>query len=148
VVCAWSRRYLQLLQTIIPDGTVSALGSFNLDQGNNGSFRDSFNGENPDPTNNNRPFAMAFIGAVAGGTNFDDPIFMESSIYNQIDNEKLITSHQVNQSTLGPGTVPDRAEIVTKWVNTITKVSRIDWRNGQAGSFDTDTEGVVFGSDQ
>jgi len=143
-----ARRYLQLLTKIIPNGTVNALGSFNLDQNANGAFRDSFNGETPDSTAINRTFAMAFVGGLAGFTNFTDPIFMESSIYNLIDEEKLTQSHQVNRSTLGASNVPDRAESVTKWANLITKVSRIDWRNTVAGSYDTDTEGIVFGSDQ
>ena len=57
--------------------------------------------------------------------------------------EKLGIRHLINQSTATAGTVPDRAEVVYKVVNT-ADLSSFKWTGGD---FSTDDQVVVLGSD-
>ena len=62
--------------------------------------------------------------------------------------EKLFIEHLVDTGGSGGGLAPDRVEYVFKMVNDgDTRVTRVDFTNGSSGSYDTDSNITVLGSD-
>ena len=63
--------------------------------------------------------------------------------------EKLGISHLVTNGTIGAGTAPQRQELVYKYVpaDLTDAITRVDEYNASAGSFDTDSNITVLGSD-
>jgi hypothetical protein len=77
--------------------------------------------------------------------------FGDVSIFNKINNEKLFQVHSVASNIIGSAVTPIRRdEMIHKWDNTITKISRLFMGHdlGDVGTLDTDTEAVVFGTEQ
>jgi len=139
-----ARRYLQFLTKIEkPVGQSTAtLLEFNLDGANNYALRRSANGAGDVLVPNTDGLAWNF--------NQVDPDFQELSFYNLLEEEKISIAHSVGRGTLGAGFAPNRLEDVFKWANTFTKISRANSKaiGGIDELFDTDTNMVVFGSDQ
>ena len=62
--------------------------------------------------------------------------------------EKLFIEQLIDTGGSGAGNAPDRIEYVFKMVNDgDTRVTRVDFANGSAGSYDTDSNITVLGSD-
>ena len=79
------------------------------------------------------------------GQNYNEIFFQRYSIINEIMSEKLVNWLEVS-SPLGV-VAPQRAEVVGKWTNIVTPISRFLIRNDQAGDFAPDSEFLVFGDD-
>jgi hypothetical protein len=63
--------------------------------------------------------------------------------------EKLGISHLITNGTIGAATAPQRQELVYKYVPSplTDAITRVDEYNAAAGSFDTDSNITVLGSD-
>jgi len=136
------RRYLQVLTTgVVSSGPIDWQHRFNLDDSANYANRQSFNGS-VDTFFGNETFAHLL------NTNNQESVFAETSIYNSLSDEKLVQTNMVDNNLIGSSNPPNRIEVVSKWANEITKISRITIVNTDTGLIDTDTEGIVFGSEQ
>jgi len=137
------RRYLQFLTKIEkPVGLQTGqILQFNLDQQNNYAYRRSANGA-VDVT-------VPSTNGLAWNFNQTDPDFQDVSFFNLVDEEKISIAHSIGRGTAGASNVPNRLEDVFKWANTITKISRANSKAlGIDKLFDTDSNMVVFGSEQ
>ena len=144
-----ARRYLQFLghsEPGVPSGFDLANLRFNLDNDNNYAFSSNFNGVG-DGFSPNSPYARLQSGAIITDTRR----FYDATIYNQFQFEKLYQSHEIDASSVGPASAPERSENAGKWSNLITPISRVSFYNqkgGLPGEWDLDTEAVVFGSNE
>jgi len=117
-------------------GVIRGLLDFNLDQASNYAQRLNTNGTIPDPaTTVNQPALF--------GQNYFEVFFQRYSVFNSITEEKFVNWLECS-SPLG-NTAPQRAEIVGKWANKITPISRLLIRNDQVGDLAVDSEVEVFG---
>ena len=82
---------------------------------------------------------------IAQGIGGGAPMFYNMFIVNNSANEKLGISHGVSQFTAGAGNVPDRNEVVFKWDETASQISRIDI-NSSSGNFGIGSTLKVWGS--
>jgi len=113
------------------------LGSTTLDTGSNYATRYSLNGA-ADGT-------LVSQTAIHGGVNTYGQFF-NFFIINNASNEKLIIQHTVQQGTAGAGTVTQRAERVSKWVNTSNQADIFGLINSGTGNFGTNTIMNIYGS--
>ena len=132
------KKYLWVQLYIEPSGTVDIDMTFNNDT-TSYARRQSFNGAG-DSTNINQ-------SNVQLSNNVTVPQFMNMFIINNSSNEKLGIMHQIRQGTAGAGNAPDRYEMVFKYDETASQISRIDINNTESGSFGTNSIIKVFGSD-
>ena len=136
-----ARRYLQVLTTGIgSSGFINWEHRYNLDNEDNYANRQSFNG-GADTTFGNQTFAHLL------NLNAQEAIFGDTSIYNRLDDVKIVQTHIDSIGIIGSSNPPNRIEVATKWANQLTKISRISIINSSSGVLDTDTEAVVFGSE-
>jgi hypothetical protein len=68
-------------------------------------------------------------------------------ICNVSGEEKLSIMHAVARGTAGAGNAPNRREAVGKFTETTGQITDVEGFNEQAGSFDTDTNLTVLGSE-
>ena len=61
--------------------------------------------------------------------------------------EKLVIGHFINQNTAGAGNAPLRREMVGKYDETASRITRIDIDNVGGGDFDTDSNLSAIGTD-
>lgn len=141
-----ARRYLQLLETNLAiNGNIQPEITANLDFSLNYAVRFAENGVSQGTFLNQDNIALN------NQTLDDTQGFVESVIYNSELEEKLFQVHSFGSNTIGPGNAPVRRdEMIHKWTNTFTKISRLfmghDLLDG--GTLDTDTEAVIFGTEQ
>ena len=144
-----ARRYLQLLAHSRAGPKLPTIHSvaarFNLDEATNYSIRREFNGGGDAGFGSQTLFQWFVFGNAIEN-------FIESSIYNVVNDEKLAQTHMVETPDLLASSGPTRLEHVGKWVTKGTKISRITLLDETGfsppdGIFDTDTEMVLFGTE-
>ena len=135
-----ARDNLMIIPYVYDEGSnqVYGQGRFNNDSGSNYANRWSRNGGS-DTTNNSQSEMITYFAGAAYG---EFGIFEMANIAGQ---EKLLIDHGVAADATGAGTAPKRHEGVHKWANTSNQVTRFDYINGGAGTFDTGSEVVVLG---
>ena len=135
------KNYLMVQYFIIPSGSLDNISArFNNDSGSNYARRYSTDGGSDGVSTSLNQLRFRSGGAVS------NTFFGEFPITNISDEEKLVISHQVRNNANGAGTAPSRAEMVGKWANTSTQITRIDLIQDGSGSFDTDSEVTVYGT--
>ena len=137
-----ARDNLMIIPYVYDEGSnqVYGQGRFNNDSGNNYANRWSRNGGS-DSTNTSQSEMITYFAGAAYG---EFGIFEMANIAGQ---EKLLIDNGVAADATGAGTAPKRHEGVHKWANTSNQVTRFDYINGGAGTFDTGSEVVVLGYD-
>ena len=81
-----------------------------------------------------------------GGSNVY-PNFSIGYFINISSEEKLVIVHSVGQNTAAASNAPNRWEAVIKWSNTSAQITEIDIDNTEAGSYDTESNISVIGTD-
>ena len=133
------KRYYMVLQDIQVSGSANALLRFNSDSGTNYSRRwQNDGGSDGSSTNsdvlkssngwNTREFAVGYVANLAG-------------------KEKLWLQDVVSDRGSGAGTANSRAENTSKWANTSSAISSLNYFNDTGGDFASGTEVVVLGWD-
>jgi len=61
--------------------------------------------------------------------------------------EKLLIFWNISPNTAGSGNAPERMELVAKWVDTTNTLDRVDCNNSAGGSYDTDSNISMLGTD-
>ena len=84
---------------------------------------------------------------IEAGTNHVSPSFGVGYWCNIATDEKLFMGMEVSQNTAGAGNSPNRWEGVGKYVSGNNIISKFDLRDNQSGSYDTDSNVSVLGSD-
>ena len=131
----WFQIFAETVTNIVPRL------QFNSDTGTNYSRRGSNNGGS-DFTS----VSGVELGLEVGNT--ADNSFINGFIINNSANEKLMISHTVNGGGAGAGNDPDRKEIVGKWANTSSQITKLVINNtGGSGNFGTNSIIKVWGSD-
>lgn len=115
------------------------LGNSTVDTNTNYSFRHSLNGAG-DSTN------TSIAGAWFAPRSFSVPAFFDLFIINIGTREKLIISDTVYQNTAGATNVPDRHQVVGKWVNTTDMANVAQIYNAGTGDFDTASTVKIWGA--
>ena len=131
----------QFLLHIIPTGTVDINLTFDNNSNTDYARRQSYNGGS-DSTNTSESF-------IQYSNNVTVPQFCVLFGVNIDSKDKLFIMFQNRQGTAGAGTAPDRYEMVSK-IDTTTNTgqyTRIDNNNPESGSYDTDSNVSVLGSD-
>ena len=113
--------------------------SFNGDTGNNYARRWSTDGAS-DTTQTSRANVNWHQSIINEGLGIVYLVNISS------EEKLLITSSVVNGST-GAGNAPTRKEFVGKWANTSAQITQFTHTNTDTGSFDTDSNVSVLGSD-
>ena len=135
-----AKKYLWIQESKIPTGNCRSKYQFNSDTGNNYTIRSSDDGAT-DATSASIPEIYAYI---TGGTSTG---FINIHIINEAANEKLIIGDVVEQNVAGAGTAPQRRELVGKWANTSNQITSIKVFNDGTGSYNTDSEVTIYGTD-
>ncbi len=138
-----SSKFNQVMTHKIPSGATQTdiqLGNTTIDSGNNYSYRWSEDGGSDQTTTG--------TSKIAHDVFFNSTIdtFMINYIVNISSEEKLAISFHVGE-TSGSGTPPHRSELVGKWANTSNQFDIVNGTNTSGGSFNTDTNLTVLGSD-
>ena len=116
------------------------VGNSTVDTGSNYSRRTSNNG-GADSTNDSMDKLSSFYGSI------DDSGFAVGYFVNIATEEKLFIVHGTGNDATGAGTAPERREFVGKWSNTSDLIDTCRVFNEQNGSYDTDSNHTVIGSD-
>ena len=137
-----ARDNLMIIPYVYDEGSnqVYGQGRFNNDSGSNYANRWSRNGGS-DSTNTSQSEMITYFAGAAYG---EFGVFEMANIAGQ---EKILLDQGVAADATGAGTAPKRHEGVHKWANTSDQVTRFDYINGGAGTFDTGSEVVVLGYD-
>ena len=133
-------KFLQTLYHSLPTGDVIGNLTVNSDSGSNYAYRFS-DGGGTDSTQTSK--ALLEIGTSA--TSNDE--FAVIYTINISTEEKLFIVFDVGQNAINAGTVPRRRELVGKWANTSNQITKETFTNVQSGSFNTDTNISVLGTD-
>ena len=129
-----------ILTNTIASGALSTQATFDNDSGTKYAYRNSWDGSG-DGTGVSKGNVQQWDGNNGSST----PQFVVSYLCN-IDGEEVLGMYWgVDQNTAGAGTAPHRRETVYKFTDT-TQITRIDLNNSGAGSFDTDSNLSVLGS--
>lgn len=119
---------------------INGILNFNNDTGTNYARRRSANG-GTDSTSTSTQYPELYSYGAA------HPFFSRIFIINISSEEKLVIVHSVGQNTAGASNAPNRWDAVMKWANTSDQITEIDIDNTEAGSYDTDSNISVIGSD-
>jgi hypothetical protein len=130
-----------ILTNTIASGALSTQATFDNDSGTKYAYRNSWAG-GADGTG----VSKGNVQQWDGNNGSSAPQFVVSYLCN-IDGEEVLGMYWgIDQNTAGAGTAPYRRETVYKFTDT-TQITRIDLNNSGAGSFDTDSNLSVIGSD-
>ena len=135
-----AKKHLWIQESKIPTGNCRSKYQFNSDTGNNYAQRYSDNG-GTDGTFTSSPVIYAYH---SGGS---AKALSTTYIINETSKEKLLICEIVENGGDGAGNAPNRQEIVGKWENTSNQITSIKIFNDGTGSFDTDSEVTVYGTD-
>ena len=127
------------LSHTIASGDIGVQLTFNNVGGTSYADRNSVDGGS-DSTNN----SGSNIGASGGGATGDG--FSVIYVADISGEEKLLIGNNIQRNTAGAGTSPRRKEFVGK-TSATTAITRIDEFNGETGSYDTNSNISVLGSD-
>jgi hypothetical protein len=131
--------YMVLSNLFDTGGAIDGGWRFNGDTGSNYAARRSYNGA-ADSTLTSGSWAQEGVGLASEN-------FWVSYIVNISSEEKLAISNTVYEKAAGAGTAPDRNEHYAKWAYTSGVITDITQHEGSAGSYDTDSNVSVIGSD-
>ena len=121
-------------------GTTRQLLTFNNDTGSDYSHRNSDDGASGINSTNQ--------GDIDYWTStFADEKFVVSYLINIATEEKLMITFIMQSNTAGAGTAPSRRKQVSKYVETTNQITDIDINNTGTGSYDTDSNLSVIGTD-
>ena len=130
----------QLLWHKISSGSCVGQMTFNNNSNSVYARRRSINGGG-ELTDASQAFIKTDISDV-------DDSFIVWNVCSFSGNEKLIMSIQCNRGSAGAGNAPNRVELVGKFVpSPDANITRIDINNPNGGSFDTNSNLSVLGSD-
>lgn len=122
-------------------GAINAQMEFDSDTSTNYARRFSTNGGS-DSTGTSESNALTGTASAA------EDMFSVGYIINISGEEKLQICFAVSNNGSGAGSAPDRREIVNKWDTTAGQIdSSIEEKNGSAGSYDTDSNLSILGTD-
>jgi len=116
------------------------VGNSTVDTGTNYSRRVSTDG-GTDSTSTSRDIITSVYA------NINDSAFVVGYFVNIATEEKLFIFFGMGNDATGSSTAPERRELVAKWANTSDQVDICQTLNDQAGSYDTDSNHSVLGSD-
>ena len=115
-------------------------GNATVDTGTNYSVRHNYNGTTESANTSTDHWNME-------GANTSDPSFHNIFMINNASNEKLGIMHNVQQSTAGAGTAPNRREQVAKWTNTSNQINIMKmYTTGGSSTIDTGSRIKVWGA--
>ena len=136
-----AKKYLWVQATYKNDGAadINAGPRFNSDSGNNYSSRYSFNG-GAETARTSRNKCDIESGS-------QEHKFCNMFIINNASNEKLVITHLVTNNGSGAGNAPQRWESVSKWANTSSQITQIDFPQLDAGDYAAGAELRVWGAD-
>lgn len=129
-----------LSHTLDTGGTTRQLLTFNNDTGSDYAHRNSDDGGS-DITSTSQGDIDYW------SSTFADEKFVVSYLINIATEEKLMTTFIMQSKTAGAGTIPNRREQVSKYVETTNQITDIDINNTGTGSYDTDSNITVLGTD-
>jgi len=134
-----AKKYLWIQLYAKQASSFSFEGHFNGDTSSNYSARYSGNG-GADTTSTFTKFA----GNFSGGGEY----FLNAFVINVSNKEKLAIVHTSEMNASGAGTAPRRLEWVSKWVNTSSQITSIDFtKEAGMGDLQSGTALRVWGSD-
>ncbi len=132
----------ELLHVITTGGVTSQRLTYNNDNSTNYAGRKSLNG-GAESTSVNATSVERF--------NDDMPASSAGfTVFHTIDisgEEKLGIVFALDAEAAGSGTSPSRDIGVYKWANSVDQITRLDHNNSKAGSFDTDSNVSLLGTD-
>lgn len=138
-----ANKFNQILSHEIASGNTTAQFTFNGSTGNEYASRWSNNGG----SENVYATQSSFDGYLSSSTAFDIfNLIFNSSI---VGEEKLSIMFTIDSGGSGAGNAPLRAELVSKYVpsSLSTTITKIECDNTGSGSFDTNSNLTVIGSD-
>ncbi len=138
-----ANKFNQILSHEIASGNTTAQFTFNGSTGNEYANRWSNNGG----SENVYGTQSSFDGYLSSSTAFDIfNLIFNSSI---VGEEKLSMMFTIDSGGSGAGNAPQRAELVSKYVpsSLSTTITKIECDNTGSGSFDTNSNLTVLGSD-
>jgi len=141
---ATKRYYMILHNGLENSGSINSTmrtGISTIDTGSNYAARWSQDGSS-DSTSASRTNMLPNGAHSSAGS-----VFMVPFLTNLSDQEKLLTSHWVGQSTAGAGTSPVRAEAVSKWANTTAPFDILSVIEANGNDFAFGSQVVVLGWD-
>ncbi len=134
------KRYLMVLGSMLPSGTIQTRVRENSNSGSVYAHRYSLNGA-----------ADGALASQAGvflhNADAAVPNFSVGYCANLSTKEKLNLTHYVGQSTAGAANAPVRSENAWKLADTANPISAINYYNAQTGDFAIGSEVVVLGWD-
>ncbi len=136
------KKFNQVMVHAIASSNIRAHATINNDGGSLYAQRQSTNG-GADATDVSQTTLTLYMNSNA------EDIFSVSHFILISGEEKLMISHIIEQGTAGSGNAPQRRELVGKYVPTdlTNTMDRIDINNNHTGSYDTDSNVTVLGTD-
>ena len=128
------------LETGVTINSSYRVGNSTVDTGSNYSRRTQTDG-GADSTNTSMDKLSSFYGGI------DDSGFAVGYFVNISTEEKLFIVYGIGNDATGAGTAPERREFVGKYVNTSDLIDTCRVFNESAGSYDTDSNHTVLGTD-
>jgi hypothetical protein len=133
-----AKKYIKVLASIIPTGSVNFLLRFNNDSGSNYAFNVVTNGT---ATSGGSQTSLFVDAGVGGGT----VMFIEFEVINVAAREKLVNGLSVGRGTAGAANAPSIRQGFGKWANTADQITRVDIVNSTTGDYDTGSELIILG---
>lgn len=137
-----ARKYLNIIFHIFSTGgAINGTLRFNNDSGNNYSNDYSINYGAVTTVASTSGLAAVVATSTAGfhAGNFD--------VYNSLAQRKLVEGRGVNDANAGAASGSNSIEMVGKWDNTASQITRVDLVNGGAGDFAIGSQLIVLGHD-
>ena len=139
-----AKKYLMVETCVIASGgECSQRLTFNDDTSSNYAARISFDGGSDSTQTNGSNINSGLNDNIPSGSIAKNTMF----IINKSDKEKLAISHGVVSEASGASTAPTRDELVFKWANTSSQITKIDFDNNKAGDWASGSYIKVYGAD-
>lgn len=133
------RKYLRIILTVVPTGTVDSDLRFNNDSGANYSSRFFVNSSAGTSTS-----ATSIPFDSAGNNSHIVSIY---DVYNVAARPKLVSGMSTDNSASNAATAPGSLAMHAKWTNTADAITRIDAIQSNTGDFASGTQMVILGHD-
>lgn len=131
-----AKKYLRILISAIPSGSIQTIMRFNNDSGANYARRDNTNGGADGTGGSTTEMLIPNVGANNQIVIWD--------VTNVAAQEKYAIA-KGSSGVAGAASIPNRHEIVNKWANTAAQITRVDVLNISGGAFAIGSEVVVLG---
>ena len=132
-------KFNQILAHEIPTGDADIDLTFNDNTGSNYARRTNYDGGTDSTAVSQADLAIGFNPA--------NDIFQVMYWADISGEEKLGIQFSCKRNTAGAGTAPRRSEQAMKFTDTSARITRVDYNNTNTGSYDTDSNITVLGSD-